>query len=45
MESFITETELSVLALSKKSKKPDGVTPKLTETRAVSSRISVTLSK
>lgn len=33
--SWITEAELSLQALDKKSKKPNGVTSKLLDTRAV----------
>ena len=34
--SWVTETELAVQALAKRSKKPNGITTKFTETRAVS---------
>jgi hypothetical protein len=34
--SWVTEAELKVQALLKKSKKPNGVTSKLTDTRTVS---------
>ena len=36
--SWVTEAELTVQALAKKSKKPNGITTKLTDTRTVSKK-------